>query len=236
MIDIGVSAKRTREALWELGVDTDSIAAIFITHEHSDHISGLRVFASKHGTRVYSSAGTLQELERMDLLNGKFQTDIIPQAGIEACGMLVRSFRTSHDSRESVGYTITTADQKRIAVATDTGIVTAETRAAITGCDLVMLESNHDVRMLQNGAYPYPLKQRILSDRGHLSNEVCAEVAAELVENGTTRLVLAHLSKENNLPPLAFETTKAALTGAGAALGTDYLLSVAGQEREITYL
>lgn len=228
LVDVGVSAKRTAEALAEIGIDPSQIAAIFVTHEHSDHINGIRVFSERHGIKVYASAGTLTGMEEQGALTSKMQVEIMPQGGVEAGGIFVKSFRTPHDSRESTGYSIVTPDGKRIAVATDIGTVTDTVMNAIYGCDLVLLESNHDVRMLQNGPYPYFLKERILSNHGHLSNEKCAETAVKLVESGTTRFVLGHLSKENNMPSLAFETTHAAMTMAGAKENIDYLLSVAG--------
>ncbi|MCL2508464.1 MAG: MBL fold metallo-hydrolase [Oscillospiraceae bacterium] len=229
LIDIGVSAKRTCCALYDLGIDADSIGAIFITHEHSDHISGLRVFAQKHGIRVYASAGTLSALDAMGVLNGSFSAEAVDENGVEVDEMFIRPFRTSHDARESVGYTVTTADNRRVSVATDTGVITDGMLAAINGSDLVMIESNHDIGMLQNGSYPYILKRRILSDRGHLSNDCCADTAAKLLNGGTARFVLAHLSQENNMPVLAYQATAASLGGIGAQAGEDYLLDVVAQ-------
>ncbi len=228
LIDIGVSAKRTCEALAGIGVEPSSIAAVFITHEHSDHINGVRVFAKKHGIKVYASEGTLAGMESANALDAAIKTDVIPRSGVEAAGIFVRPFATPHDSRESTGFSVLTPDSKRISVATDIGKITDTIMDAVHGSDLVLLESNHDVGMLQNGPYPFYLKQRILSDRGHLSNENCAKTAVKLVESGTTRLVLGHLSKENNIPSLAYETTRSALTLAGAQEGMDYLLTVAG--------
>lgn len=236
LVDVGVSAKRTAEALAEIGIDPSQIAAIFVTHEHSDHINGIRVFSERHGIKVYASAGTLTGMEEQGALTSKMQVEIMPQGGVEAGGIFVKSFRTPHDSRESTGYSIVTPDGKRIAVATDIGTVNDTVMNAIYGCDLVLLESNHDVRMLQNGPYPYFLKERILSNHGHLSNEKCAETAVKLVESGTTRFVLGHLSKENNMPSLAFETTHAAMTMAGAKENIDYLLSVAGDRNPVIAL
>ena len=152
----------------------------------------------------------------------------MPEGGVDCRGQHIDSFATSHDSAESCGYTVLTSDDRKIAVATDTGIVTDTIRQAVDGCDLILAESNHDIGMLRNGGYPYMLKRRILSDRGHLSNIACSEFVAELVKNGTTRLVLGHLSKENNLPELAFQTTKAALDMEGAVQFRDYILKVAG--------
>lgn len=228
LVDVGVSAKRTETALLNIGIDPSSIEAIFVTHEHSDHINGIRVFAHRYGIKVYASEGTLAGMEEQGVFTSNIDAEIMPESGIEAGGMFIRSFRTPHDSRESTGYSIVTADSKRIAVATDIGCMTDTVMNAIYGSDLVLLESNHDVGMLQNGPYPYFLKQRILSNHGHLSNENCAKTAVKLMESGTTRFVLGHLSKENNIPSLAFETTHAAMTMAGAKENIDYLLTVAG--------
>lgn len=236
LVDIGVSAKRTELALADIGVDPASIAAIFVTHEHTDHINGIRVFAQRYGIKVYASEGTLAGMDELGVLTSKIRTEIMPANGIEAGGMFIRSFRTPHDSRESTGYTVVTPDSKRLAVATDIGCITDTVMEAIHGSDLVLLESNHDIGMLQNGPYPYFLKQRILSNHGHLSNENCAKTAVKLMESGTTRFVLGHLSKENNIPSLAFETTHAAMTMAGAKENMDYLLSVAGDNNPVIAL
>ncbi len=228
LIDVGVSAKRTEDALISIGVDPSSIAGIFITHEHSDHISGVRVFASRHNIDVYASPGTLAGMDDYGVFKSKINAYVMPAQGVEAAGIYVRPFRTSHDSNESYGYTVVTPDGKRAAVATDTGIVTPEIVENLYGCDLALLESNHDISMLKMGSYPYFLKERILSDRGHLSNDACAELACRLFQGGTTRFILGHLSKENNIPSLAYETTKSALSLCGAEEGRDYLLTVAG--------
>ena len=177
----------------------------------------------------YGSAGTLAGMEDMNILDGKFPAEVMPESGVEVNDMFVRAFHTPHDSRESLGYTVEMPDGNRIGIATDIGVITDELMQNLLGCQLVLLESNHDVRMLQcNPNYPYPLKRRILSDRGHLCNEACAEAAEKLVQSGTTRLILGHLSKENNLPQLAYQCTNAALSNCGMEEGSDYLLRVAG--------
>lgn len=227
LVDVGVSAKRTEAALHDIGVDPSKIRGIFVTHEHSDHINGIKVFAGRYGINVYASLGTLEGMNELNTFNGKFEPYIIPKSGFELEGFYIRPFKTPHDSRESCGYSVLMPDGKRISIATDIGKMTDEILTSIHGSDLVLLESNHDVRMLQTGPYPYYLKKRILSDHGHLSNEICADTAVKLLESGTTHFVLGHLSKENNIPSLAYEATHSAMTIAGAAEGTDYKLSVA---------
>ena len=236
LIDIGISAKKTEQALLNINVDPSEISAIFVTHEHSDHIKGIRVFAERYGINVYASEGTLAGMEEQNAITSKTKTNIISESGTEAGGMFIRPFRTPHDSRESTGYSIITPDNKRISVATDIGIITDTILNAVYGSDLILLESNHDIGMLQNGPYPYFLKQRILSNHGHLSNENCAKTAVALAESGTTRFVLGHLSKENNMPSLAYETTRSAMTMAGLAENKDYLLTVAGNNNPVIAL
>ena len=231
LIDAGVSAKRLKNALLQREIDPASIRALFVTHEHSDHISGLRVFASVHHIPVYATRGTIAGLEEAGALSDKFPVFELPAGSdVEVGGMNVHAFATPHDSLESCGFTVTLEDERKAAVCTDIGHMTNEIMRNLLGCDLVMLESNHDVGMLENGPYPYFLKRRILSDTGHLSNAACADVAVQLVEHGTTRLFLGHLSAENNLPELAFQTTLCALSQCGAEVGRDFLLKVNPRE------
>ena len=226
LIDAGTSAKRVTAALIERGFEPSRMAAIFITHEHSDHVSALRVLANKLNVPVYGTAGTLCALEATHSYAG-VDLRTCPADGVSAGGVFVRPFRTMHDTIESCGYTVTTADGRRVAFLTDTGCVTDVIRGAVTGCDLVYIESNHDVDMLRYGIYAYPLKQRILSDRGHLSNDACAAELAALAENGATRFILAHLSEENNRPELARAASLKALLAAGLREGLDFTLQVA---------
>lgn len=228
LIDAGMSAKQIELALGRAETSGENIKAIFVTHEHSDHIKGVRVLATRYNITVYGSEGTLCALEDNGTVNGKFPAyAMAPGQTAEVADMRVRGFHTSHDCREGMGYIVDMPDERKVAVCTDLGIMTDEVFQNIKGCDLVVLESNHDIGMLQNGPYPYILKRRILSNEGHLSNIACAETAKKLIQSGTTRFVLAHLSKENNYPPLAYQTTFAALEEMGAKEGRDYLLQVA---------
>lgn len=236
LIDIGMSAKQITLALEANEIPIESLKGIFITHEHTDHIKGLRVFASRHGINVYSSLGTLSALDNGGHLNNKFTAYEIND-GVEIDGMCVSSFRTPHDCIESVGYVIEMPDGRKASIVTDLGIMTDEIMDSITGSDLVLIESNHDVRMLQNGPYPYYLKKRILSNNGHLSNEACANACTKLLKSGTTRFFLGHLSRENNHPDLAYQSVLSELNCNDAVLDVDFMLSVAPRtyKNSITY-
>lgn len=229
LIDAGVSAKQITMKLDCIGVSPADIGAIFVTHEHTDHTKGIKVFAKKYNTPVFATKGTLTELYNQGILDG-LEYYLLDEDGVDFEGQHISFFRTSHDVAESCGFVVNTSDDRKIAVATDTGIVTDEMKSALTGCDLALVESNHDIGMLRNGPYPYLLKRRILSDTGHLSNSVCSEFVTELVKSGTTRIFLGHLSKENNIPELAYQTSRSALECSGAVENRDYILKVAGCE------
>lgn len=226
LIDAGTNAKQLTLALEKINIAPESIHGIFVTHEHTDHIGALRVFASRYSIPVFATRGTLLALEKSGHLKGNFSFYTI-DSGVEVCDMNVTSIKTSHDSAESCGYTINMPDDRKISVVTDTGIITQDIIDKASGSDLILLESNHDKKMLNNGPYPYYLKNRILSDKGHLSNDACAEAARHFVNTGTTRLVLGHLSRENNTATAAYKATSNALGEMGAVEGIDYLLQVA---------
>lgn len=226
LVDAGVSARSICRALEAVGTDIGKVAAILVTHEHSDHIKGLKTLLSKYKIPVYANSGTIEGiLESVPVGDGCF-TELATGSSVQIAGMSVSSFSTSHDSRESVGFRIHTPDGRRIAVATDLGYVSDTVMSGISDCDIVMLESNHDVGMLQNGRYPYYLKRRIMSKTGHLSNEDCSKVLPQLCAAGTRHFVLAHLSRDNNLPELALETARSAMKLAGAA-ERDYDIEIA---------
>ena len=226
LVDIGRSCKQVTTVMQRCGIDPLSVQGILITHEHSDHISGLRVFASKYHIPVFASKGTLGALESMGILNDKYPAYTIEDT-LELAGMHVNAFRTPHDCAESYGYRIRTEDDKVVTVATDLGCVTPEIEENLLGADLAVVESNHDVGMLRTGPYPYTLKRRILSDYGHLSNTACAELLPTLFEHGTKRFMLAHLSRENNTPDIARQTAVCGMQMAGIEDESDYILDVA---------
>lgn len=215
LIDAGKNSKKLCEALAACDTSPDEVRAIFITHEHSDHIGALAVFLKKHPVPVHvleKSAYALRNSPSVApclRLHKPFYEETVGD-------MTVRSFPTPHDSEASVGYQIEIpwGDRTvRIGYATDIGHVSSDVEQALTGCDAVILESNHDIDMLYAGPYPYPLKERILSRYGHLSNPDSASFASRLCNTGTKSLMLAHLSDENNTPTLAYEACKNALAG-----------------------
>ena len=211
LIDAGISMRRTETALRTAGLELNDISGVLITHEHSDHISGLKMLIKHHELPVYAPHTIANRLRGM-----------IPD--IEAClhiisvgqpfglgGFLVRAFHTPHDTDESVGYRVEGGGS--FAMATDMGHVTEEVLEALTGADTVLIEANHDVAMLTDGSYPIYLKRRILSQRGHLSNDSCAKLAQYLCEHGTRQIILGHLSRENNRPELALSAVRSRLAG-----------------------
>lgn len=203
LIDAGMSCKRLLEALGRCGIQKESIQGIFITHTHSDHIKGLRVLAGKLKVPVCGTAETLHTLHLKEAIPAGVQTIPTDQGVVSCGGCEVTAFPTMHDAPGSCGYRIRTTDDRYCAVCTDLGVVTDTVRNALSGCDLVLLEANYDPAMLRSGPYPPELKQRILSEYGHLSNADSAALAAQLVRKGTTRLLLGHLSQQNNTPLLA---------------------------------
>ncbi len=228
LIDCGVGVRTLNCALKAVGLDASRIAAIFITHEHSDHVKGLETVLKYHNIPVFGNEATLNAARcRYDINDETFV--VLPSGASAACpDMKVTSFRTPHDSAESVGYTVTDG-VKKFSVATDMGIMTKEVACAIVGSDTVVIESNYDEFMLKNGIYPPALKSRILSQTGHLSNDDCARFSPLLVERGTKRIILGHLSQNNNTPDLAYAATEKVLKEKGIEVGRDVFLSAASR-------
>ena len=231
LVDAGVSAKRIEEGLSAIGESADKLNGIFITHEHTDHVMGLKVLAARYKTPVFTS----KEIAKMLYKNGRVDERITIENisdNMEIGGIEILPFKNSHDSVECYGYRFNMPDGRSISVCTDTGYITPDARKVLPASDLVFLESNHEIMMLENGPYPYILKQRILSRKGHLSNDDCADFAKVLLESGTTRIVLSHLSRENNYPDIARQTTLTALQAAGFEENKDYRLAVSAHVNE----
>ncbi len=209
LIDAGKSAKALCSALTSQGCDISEISAIFITHEHCDHISALETLCKKQTIPVHMTEGSAKKLDRTpdsSVHSRLVRHDTVYTVTVGT--LTVTSFRTPHDSLMSVGYRIEFDDEcghRAIGVATDIGHVTDSIKNGLSGCEAVVLESNHDPCMLEDGPYPHQLKLRIKSSKGHLSNYDSACLASSLVQSGTRGFILAHLSAENNLPELAFD-------------------------------
>ena len=226
LIDAGISCRRIVTALNDAGTDPAGLHGVLVTHDHIDHISGLRVLSKHLHLPVYGSAVTLEHIAP------QMEPDavLIPlEETAEIASIGVTPFETQHDAEGSCGFRIEIGSRS-IGFATDLGTITPNVMQHLLGCHLVVLESNYDEHMLMACGYPYPLKQRIRSDYGHLGNAEAAETAAELVRRGTSRLVLAHLSRESNTPELALQTTRGRLLSDGMLEERDYRLTVAQRD------
>ena len=211
LIDAGKSARSLSAALTGIGADIAAIDAIFITHEHTDHISALETLSKKHHIPIHAVEGCARSIARTAPTAAACTVSHAPDYTVVLGDLTISSFRTSHDSACPVGYRIETPTGEAFGVATDTGIVTVACARALTGCCGVVLECNHDPEILQNGIYPPSLKARISSRFGHLSNPDCARFARYLVDHGTRSLLLAHLSEENNRPDAAMTAVRDAV-------------------------
>jgi len=226
LIDAGISLRRLSKSMKEINISLEDLDGILITHEHSDHICGLPMICKKYSIPVFAPAGVAEGILEFNHELEPF-LQIIPVGIPFSLGnVTISAFHTPHDVRESVGYRIT-ANKRVFAIATDLGHVSAEVLTALIGTDTVILEANHDANMLKTGPYPFSLKKRILSDYGHLSNRMCGILAKRLYEEGTKCIILAHMSKENNTPDLAYAAVDDALRQAGAVPGENVSLLVA---------
>jgi len=196
LIDIGMSCAYIEKSLKDIGVEPSSIERIFLTHTHTDHVNGLRVFLKKYGVTVYFTEKMDEELgmliDNYVYINGEMQIN----------DLKVIPIKTSHDVADSNGYVFVSRD-KSLMYMTDTGYINVRNYNKLKNHDMYVLESNHDTTMLMNGTYPYHLKQRILGDKGHLSNKDCSYYLTEFTTEKTKNVVLAHLSEENNDPDKA---------------------------------
>ena len=226
LLDAGISARRITTALKALGVPPQALSAVFLTHEHQDHISGLEVLCRQVPAPVAASPATCRCLaDRLPGLRGRLRAQE-PGTGVQVGALWVESFPTPHDAAGSVGYSLSGAGRRAV-LCTDLGYVTPEVRRAVAGCDLLLCETNHDEDWVRSGPYPYYLKKRILGDRGHLSNEAGAELAALAVESGAHTVILAHLSAENNTPAHARAAVCRRLEAMGCDPERDICLAVA---------
>lgn len=213
LVDAGKNTRYINQRLGELALSVGDLTHILITHSHSDHVSALPVLLKHTRATLVCSHGTFTAIASR-LPCGVPVTLFNPGEELALGEIPAKTFSTSHDAPGSCGYVLGRGAEQ-VAVCTDLGTMSGDLFETIRGSGTVLLECNHDVQRLWNGSYPYPLKQRILSDRGHLSNAFSAKVAVRLCQTGTRRLLLAHLSAENNTPQLALSAVRGALEQAG---------------------
>ncbi len=233
LIDAGISGRRIEEGLHQLDLKCEELKGVLVTHEHIDHIAGLGVLARRYGLPIYATAGTKEAILRVKSL-GKVDESLFrevePEVDFVIGDLTVEPIAISHDAAEPVAYRIRHGE-KSAAVITDLGTYDDELVAKLQDLDVLLLEANHDVNMLQVGPYPYPLKQRILGDRGHLSNERSGHLLGQLLHDGFKAAVLGHLSKENNYAKLAYETVRLEiLNGDNPYRGDDFPVYVAKRD------
>ncbi len=230
-IDAGVTGRKITSALSDYGHDPSLLDAILITHEHDDHISGAGVYLRKTGSKIYANEKTYCAIEPK---LGK-----IPLSKIKTFDngkpfvikdLEIYPFHTSHDAVDSVGFRISDG-VKSVAIATDLGVVDNEVIAQLVKCDAVLIEANHDVDMLLGGPYPEHLKRRILGEKGHLSNSDCALCCENLINNKVERIMLGHMSAQNNKPLVALNTVSDMLGKKGIVRNKDYVLTIAMRDR-----
>ena len=210
LVDVGISGKRIEEGLRELGLSCRDIDGILLTHEHSDHINGLKILAKKYEIPIFATWGTIcairENSEFSDLDEDLFY-EVWEDQKLTLKDLIINPMQISHDAAQPVGYRITYGSRK-VAVCTDLGTYNEYTVECLKGMNAVLLEANHDVNMLLVGSYPYYLKKRILGEKGHLSNEDSGRLLCRILHDGLQTVLLGHLSKENNLPKLAYESVR----------------------------
>ncbi|RDU22896.1 MBL fold metallo-hydrolase [Anaerosacchariphilus polymeriproducens] len=233
MIDAGISGKKIEQGLNEIGLQTKDIQGIVITHEHIDHVKGLGVLARKFEIPIYGTRGTIQAVRNISSL-GRFPDglfhEIKEDESFQIHEIHIKPFAVSHDAVQPVSY-VMEHEGSSFGVVTDLGMYDDYTIEKLKGLDALLLEANHDVRMLQTGKYPYYLKQRILGARGHLSNEVSGQLLCEILHDKLKYVLLGHLSKENNYEELAYETVCSEITlGDNQYRANDFSIQIAKRD------
>lgn len=231
LVDVGISGKRIETGLASIEVDPAKLDGILITHEHSDHISGLGVMARRYKAPIYGTVETINAILKINNI-GRIPEELFhfiePDQSFDINDIKVNPFSISHDACNPVCYTFESEGHKA-GVATDLGTYNDYVVRHLMGSEVLLLEANHDIRMLEVGAYPYYLKKRILGDRGHLSNDNSGKLLCKLLDSDLKRIFLGHLSKENNYPDLAYETVRVEIEQYGH-IAKDIIISVAKRD------
>lgn len=229
LIDAGLSGKKIEEGLKELELTGDKIDAIFVTHEHTDHVNGIGVISRRYNIPIYATEGTWENMPstvKAETIRSDCKRYVYANENTFFNDLVIKPFDIPHDAKEPVGYSIMT-EKDKITIATDIGHITDTIKENAKGSSILLLESNHDLNMLKNGAYAYSLKQRILSDYGHLSNENAGRFLSACADSRLKYVFLGHLSKDNNTPKVAFNTVRDIVTDSGIELGGDFNMWVA---------
>ena len=234
LVDAGISNKRIEQSLHEIGVEARDLSGILVTHEHSDHIKGLGVLARRKAIPIYGTKETLTQIKASKSLGEipeELLRPILPDADFSIGDLKILPFSIDHDAANPVAYRVSEG-RKSVAVSTDMGHYSQYIIDHLQNLDALLVEANHDVRMLEAGPYPYPLKRRILSDFGHLSNENSGRLISTILHDGIRHIFLGHLSQENNIPELAYETVRLEIDQSDTEYqAKDFNISVARRDR-----
>lgn len=230
LVDAGMSGTRIVNELDKIGLHPGMLSALLVTHEHVDHTRGVGILSRKYNLPVYATPGTWAGMEeKIGAIEGRNRCELTPEQDFYLGEINIMPFSTPHDANQPVGLRFECRGA-RFCIATDLGCIKKGWMNHVSGADAVLLESNYDPDMLKAGSYPYELKRRILSNRGHLCNEDAGACALELVRSGARHIVLGHLSKENNFPELALRCCENALVAGGVTPGVDVRLDVASRD------
>ena len=229
LVDVGMPGKSIESALKHINQNPNGIDGIFITHEHSDHIKGAGIISRKYDIPIYANEYTWNAMENKIGKVKESNIRVIHNNCVDIKDMHIINYRISHDAAAPIGYAMCSGD-KKACIATDLGYFSEEVRTIIRDADVILLESNHDVEMVKFGPYPYPLKRRILSDVGHLSNEACGKAIVEIMNHKQKHIFLGHLSKTNNHPDLAYQTVVNILKENYIEIGRDISLNLARRD------
>jgi phosphoribosyl 1,2-cyclic phosphodiesterase len=236
LIDAGLPGKSIDKALKDIGQNPDELDGIFVTHEHSDHVKGIGVLSRKYDIPIYANELTWKSMPSSIGNIKEHNIKVMLESHVSIKDLDIVSFEIPHDSALAQGYTVYHGN-KKVAIATDLGHYSEAVKKNIEDADVVLIESNHDVEMLKFGPYPYPLKRRVLSDFGHLSNDDCGKAIADMIDGKKRkRVILGHLSKTNNYPELAYQTVVNILRDKDIELNKDIGLTVAKRDMPSNYI
>lgn len=229
LVDVGMPGKSIESALKHINEDPKHIDGIFVTHEHSDHIKGAGIISRRYDIPIYANENTWKAMYNKIGNVKENNVRVIHNNSAEIKDMHIINYNISHDAAAPIGYAIYSGN-KKACIATDLGYFSEEVKTMIKDADVILLESNHDVEMVKFGPYPYPLKRRILSDVGHLSNDACGKAIVEIMNDKQKHIILGHLSKTNNYPDLAYQTVVNILKENHIEIGRDISLNLARRD------